>query len=319
MTIPPQGPPLWSDVAAAKQAANLAKIPAKWRIKPAQTPHVLGIPATCGVLSDAELAITERTASDLVQRMSRGDEKVYDVVLAFAKRSAVAHQLVSRSNDIADATQTNCLSEINFEAALAEARELDAKFDPAAPKGPMYGLPISLKDNFYVRGLDTTVGFVAWANDPTPADKESQLVTLLRAAGAIVLCKTNVPTAMMMPETYNNVFGYTTNPHNTRLSSGGSSGGESSLVALKGTPLGIGTDIGGSVRIPASKTGIYALKPSFGRFTTYVRYLDELMSGTMLDLVYLDKKRSEVSTVPCRPISRPSRYTPRQSSVLEAG
>ena len=85
---------------------------------------------------------------------------------------------------------------------------------------------------------------------------------------------------MMMPETYNNVFGYTTNPYNTRLSSGGSSGGESSLLALRGeltwatsltagTPLGVGSDIGGSVRIPASFTGLYALKPSFGRFSTY--------------------------------------------------
>lgn len=95
MTIPAQSPPLWSDVAAAKQAANLAKIPAEWRIKPAQTAHVMGIPRTCGVLSDTELEITERTASDLVQRMSDGEEKVYDVVLAFAKRSAIAHQLVS--------------------------------------------------------------------------------------------------------------------------------------------------------------------------------------------------------------------------------
>jgi amidase len=82
------------------------------------------------------------------------------------------------------------------------------------------------------------------------------------------LTSRNVPTAMMMPETYNNVFGYTTNPYNTRLSSGGSSGGESSLLALRGTPLGIGSDIGGSVRIPASFTGLYALKPSFGRFST---------------------------------------------------
>lgn len=184
----------------------------------------------------------------------------------------------------------------------------------------MYGLPISLKDNFYVRGLDTTVGFVAWANDPTPVDKESQLVTLLRAAGAIVLCKTNVPTAMMMAESYNNVFEYTSNPHNTRLSSGGSSGGESSLLALKGTPLGIGTDIGGSVRIPASKTGIYALKPSFGRFTTYVPLaMLQLISDTMPDPVYLVRKRFEASTAPCRPILRPSLYTPRRSSIHRAG
>ena len=70
-------------------------------------------------------------------------------------------------------------------------------------------------------------------------------------------------------QTYNHIFGYTSNPFRTSLSSGGSSGGESSLLALRGSPLGIGTDIGGSIRIPASFTGVYSLKPSVGRFPTY--------------------------------------------------
>lgn len=311
MTIPPQ---TWSEIASSKQAALLAKIPSEWRIKPAQTAHVLGIPATCGVLSDAELGITETEAGELVKQMQRGERKCEEVALAFAKRASVAHQLVRPSlytlteGGGADG-KTNCLSEINFEAALDRARALDASFSPSAPKGPLYGLPISVKDNFYVRNLDTTVGFVAWANDPATVEKESMLITLLQDAGGIILCKTNVPTAMMMPETYNNVYGYTTNPHNTRLSSGGSSGGESSLLALKGTPLGVGTDIGGSVRIPASKTGIYALKPSFGRFTTYVSSssLMERCSRTATGrgLVCQDKKPSAVSMGPCpRPSPR---------------
>lgn len=69
-------------------------------------------------------------------------------------------------------------------------------------------------------------------------------------------------------QTYNAIYGYTTNPYNRDLSSGGSSGGESALLALRGSPLGVGTDVGGSIRIPASFCGLYSLKPSSGRFPT---------------------------------------------------
>jgi amidase len=87
--------------------------------------------------------------------------------------------------------QTNCLSEIRFEAALAEAAALDDHFATSATlKGPLHGLPISLKDNFNVEGLDTSVGFVAWSNDPATKETESELVRTLRSQGAIILCKT---------------------------------------------------------------------------------------------------------------------------------
>jgi len=83
------------------------------------------------------------------------------------------------------------LSEINFENALARASALDASYEQtASPVGPLHGLPISLKDNFNVEGLDTTLGFVAWANDPMTKENESELVKLLKRLGAIILCKT---------------------------------------------------------------------------------------------------------------------------------
>jgi amidase len=110
------------------------------------------------------------------------------------------------------------------------------------PKGPFHGLPISIKDNFYVTGKDSTIGFVSLANKP--ADKNSALVTLLKEAGAILYVKTNVPTAMMIAETVNNLFGRTVNPRNRNLTSGGSSGGESALITFGGSSLGVGTDIG---------------------------------------------------------------------------
>lgn len=108
--------------------------------------------------------------------------------------------------------------------------------------GSLHGLPISLKDNFKLKGLDSTVGIAAHIDDP--ADSDSPLAQLLEAAGAVFYVKTNVPTAMMIAETVNNVFGRTVNPRNRLTTSGGSSGGESSLIVLRGSPLGVGSDIG---------------------------------------------------------------------------
>ena len=157
-----------------------------------------------------------------------------------------------------------------FEEALARARELDDTLaSTGLPVGSLHGLPVSFKDCFNVEGVDTTLGFIAWSDQPATKADISVMTHVMRETGAVVHCKTNVPTAMMMPESYNNVWGYTTNPHNRSTSSGGSSGGESALLALKGAPVGVGTDIGGSIRIPASFCGLYSLKPSFGRFPTY--------------------------------------------------
>lgn len=163
--------------------------------------------------------------------------------------------------------QTNCLSETCFTRALETAKARDEHFArTGTPLGPLHGLPVSLKDNFNLKGLDATVGFISHIGDPATAD--CTLATMLEAAGAVFYVKTNVPTAMMIAETVNNTFGRTVNPRNRKLTPGGSSGGESALIAFKGSCLGIGTDIGGSLRIPAACTGIFTLRPSFGRFPT---------------------------------------------------
>jgi len=94
---------------------------------------------------------------------------------------------------------------------------------------------------------------------------ESEMVRELRNLGAILYCKTSVPHTLMAGETINNIVGYTWNPRNRFLSSGGSSGGEGALIALKGSPVGLGTDISGSIRIPAAFNGLYGLRPSTGR------------------------------------------------------
>lgn len=163
--------------------------------------------------------------------------------------------------------QTNCLSETCFSRALETAKARDEYLARTGkPVGPLHGLPVSLKDNFNLKGLDATVGFISHVDDPATYD--STLATMLEQAGAVFYVKTNVPTAMMIAESVNNTFGRTVHPRNRQLTSGGSSGGESALIAFKGSVLGIGTDIGGSLRIPAACTGIFTLRPSFGRFPT---------------------------------------------------
>lgn len=144
-----------------------------------------------------------------------------------------------------DGIQTNCLSETLFTSALETARSLDEHLARTGkPLGPLHGLPISLKDNFNLKGVDSTVGFTAFVNDP--AQYDSVLAELLRQAGGVFYVKTNVPTAMMIAESVNNVFGRTVNPRNRNLTSGGSSGGESALIAFGGSVIGVGTDIGQS-------------------------------------------------------------------------
>jgi amidase len=169
--------------------------------------------------------------------------------------------------------QVNCLHEIFFDAAIENAKQQDEYYAKhKAPIGPLHGLPVSLKDTFHVKGVETTMGYIGWINtfegnrnDPRSGQEESELVRELRVLGAVLYCKTSVPSTLMAGETVNNIIGYTWNPKNRLLSSGGSSGGEGALIALRGSPVGFGTDIGGSVRIPAGFNSLYGIKPSAGR------------------------------------------------------
>ena len=96
---------------------------------------------------------------------------------------------------------------------------------------------------------------------------KSQLVKQFQAAGAVIIAKTNVPQTMLSFECSNPLFGRTSNPYSDKHTSGGSSGGEAALLAMSGSALGVGSDIGGSLRIPASYCGIYSLKPGPGRLS----------------------------------------------------
>jgi amidase len=149
--------------------------------------------------------------------------------------------------------QLNCLHETFFDAAILAAQAADDYLAKnKKPIGPLHGLPISLKDQFHVKGVETSMGYVGWIGTfqgvkGTGQEKvfESLMVEELRSLGAILYCKTSLPMTLMAGETNNNIVGYTLNPKNRFLSAGGSSGGEGALLGFKASPLGIGTDIAG--------------------------------------------------------------------------
>ncbi len=152
-----------------------------------------------------------------------------------------------------------------FTDAIRRARWLDEQYVAKGRKtvGRLHGVPVSLKDTFKVKGYDASIGIASLAFNP--AQENSLLVDILLEAGAVIYVKTNIPQTLMALDSDNNLFGRTMNPLNRRVTAGGSSGGEGALVAMRGSVLGIGTDVGGSIRIPAMCNGLYGLKPSVGR------------------------------------------------------
>lgn len=150
-----------------------------------------------------------------------------------------------------------------YEQARAEAREADRQLAAGEPAGPLHGLPVSIKECLDVTGLPSTCGWTRLADNLAESDEPH--VARWRAAGAIVVAKTNVAQALALLETDNPLYGRTNNPWDLSRTSGGSSGGEGALIAAGGSPLGLGTDIGGSVRNPAAFCGIAGLKPTAGR------------------------------------------------------
>ncbi|MCA9239237.1 MAG: hypothetical protein KDA37_03520 [Planctomycetales bacterium] len=155
-----------------------------------------------------------------------------------------------------------------YEQALQEADAADRQTAELASEGrlgPLHGVPVTIKDCFAVAGLETTLGIHGYSKGRDSSD--SPLVARLRNAGAIVLGKTNVSQGMLLHECDNPLFGRTLLPGNPDRSPGGSSGGEAAAVAARLSPLGLGSDLGGSTRQPAHSCGVCGFKPTGGRLT----------------------------------------------------
>jgi fatty acid amide hydrolase len=150
-----------------------------------------------------------------------------------------------------------------FEQALEEAALADDARGRGDPLGPLHGVPITIKESFDLTGTATTAGLTSRVSHRAADD--AWVVARLRRAGAIVLGKTNVSQLLLHDSCCNPLYGQTNNPWQLERSPGASSGGEAAILAVGGSALGIGSDIGGSVRLPADACGVNSLKPTSGR------------------------------------------------------
>jgi aspartyl-tRNA(Asn)/glutamyl-tRNA(Gln) amidotransferase subunit A len=157
----------------------------------------------------------------------------------------------------------NAFVSLRSEEAIQEAREITESLASGAVPGPLVGIPIGVKDLEDVKGMVTSFGSIPYRNNM--ARQDSVQVARLKAAGAIVVGKTNTPEFGFTGFTKNRLFGVTRNPWNPDRTPGGSSGGSAAAVAGRMVPMATGSDAGGSIRIPASYSGCFGLKTSFGR------------------------------------------------------
>jgi amidase len=158
--------------------------------------------------------------------------------------------------------ETNLVVTRDPERALREADRADALRRSGAPLPPLHGVGITIKDSFMTEGMRTTSG-APELSDLVP-DRDAVPVARLRAAGAVILGKTNLPIYAGDTQSYNEIFGTSANPWNLERTPGGSSGGSAGALAAGFTPLELGSDIGGSIRGPASHCGVVGHKPSYG-------------------------------------------------------
>jgi len=200
----------------------------------------------------------DATATGLVEAIKEGR-----VTSEAALQSFMAHSVACHDD-------LNCVTEDVWEEAIAAAKKADSRVaQPGkhAKQGVLHGLPMSIKDSYDQAGTDSTCGMMARCESPRLHD--GLLVELLRDAGAIPFVRTNVPQLMLLAESTNAIYGASNNPWDTARTVGGSTGGEAGLIAARGSPLGVGTDIAGSIRIPAHFCGICGIKTSSSRVTKH--------------------------------------------------
>ena len=192
-------------------------------------------------------------AVELRRRMAGGELSPVDVLDACLEQ-------IDRHNGPINAVVTL------DESAREQARKLERRLAAGEDPGPLCGLPVGIKDITPVAGVRTTYGSPLYA-DHVP-DEDALVVRRLRAAGAVILGKTNTPEFAAGGNTFNEVFGFTRNPWNPELSAGGSTGGGAAALATGMIALAEGTDLGGSLRVPASFCGVVGLRPSPGLVPT---------------------------------------------------
>ncbi|GFH33944.1 amidase [Streptomyces pacificus] len=197
------------------------------------------------------------TARRLIAGYRRGDFSPLEAVRAVLDRAEAAQRL------------TNAFVRIDGEQALEQAAAATERRRRKEPLGPLDGVPVTVKDIFLQAGGPTLRGSRAVRPDASAWDEDAPAVARLREQGAVLVGKTTTPEFGWKGVTDSPLTGVTRNPYDPSRTAGGSSGGSAAAVALGAAPLSIGTDGGGSVRIPASFCGIFGLKPTYGRIPLY--------------------------------------------------
>ena len=189
------------------------------------------------------------TARELVEALARGELSSHELARAYLER-------IERVNPL-----LNAAVYVDPERTLAEANAADGALE-RGERRPLLGLPVSVKDSIAVAGMPCLSG--SFARESFRPQADATVVARLREAGAIVLCKTNVPEYTWSVETDNAISGRTNNPYDLGRTSGGSSGGEAALQAVDASPVGIGSDGLNSIRVPAHFCGTVGLRPTAG-------------------------------------------------------
>ena len=190
---------------------------------------------------------------------------VVELAAAIRTRRISSREVVQAHLDRVDTigSEVNAITQVRREQALAEAARADDATVDEDDLGPLHGVPFGLKENVDLAGWPTTDGVSAFAD--AVAEQYAPSVAHLRAAGAIVLGRTNLPDFALRWHTDSELHGPTRNPFDPTITPGGSSGGDAVAVATGMVPFSVGNDMGGSLRWPAQCNGVAAFKPSFGR------------------------------------------------------
>ncbi len=207
-------------------------------------------------MNDDHRELVQLSATEMAGRVKKKEISPVDLIMAH----------IARINELGP--NLNAVTHTAFEAALQEAQEKEKAIVQERVEWkshPLFGVPISVKNHLDVEGIPTTAGVPAWEN--VLAKNDADVVRQLRAAGAIVLATTNMPCLALSYDSENLLFGRTNNPYDLTRTVGGSSGGEGGLVAACGSPLGVGSDNNGSIRLPSAWNGIAGLRPAPGRIS----------------------------------------------------
>lgn len=262
------------------------------------------------------MSILGATTNELRTRLERGDLTSVDVTTAYLDQIA-AHD-----------AQVQAFLLVDRDAALEQARVVDAKRQAGQAVGKLAGVPVALKDVVCTKGVRTTCGSRMLENFVPPYD--AHVVERLKAADAVLIGKTNMDEFAMGSSTENSAFQVTKNPWDLARTPGGSSGGSAAAVSASMAPLAIGSDTGGSIRQPAGFCGVVGMKPTYGRISrfglvAYASSLDQLgpfandVSGAALLLEVLSGHDARDSTSVNVPVPEYSRSVDEPLAGLRIG